>query len=73
MKIREKYQDKAKRDARYKELKALGINCFRSSTGPCQIHPEYVTDFKGPERLDTGFSNTVYSTYFKNLYVVEEE
>lgn len=71
MNIREKYQDKAKRDARYKELKARGVECCRSTTGPCQLHPMYVKDFEGPEKQDTGFGNTVYNTFFKNLYVLE--
>ena len=72
MAIRERYQSKANRDARYKELKAQGVKAFRSTTGPQQIHPQYVEDFVGPEKNDTGFGNTVYKTYFKNLYVVEE-
>ncbi len=71
MKIRELYQDKANRDARYKELKAQGIEAKRSTTGPQQIHPQYVDDYEGAAKYDTGFGNTVYKTYFKNLYKVE--
>ncbi len=72
MKIRELYISKDLRDLRNKELKAKGINTFRRSTGPQYIHPQYIKDFVGPEKLDTGFGNTVYKTYFKNLYAVEE-
>jgi hypothetical protein len=72
MRIRETYQDKAKRDARWKELKERGVNCFRRTTGPSYVHPMYIRDFSGPEKQDTGFGNTVYKTFFKNLYVVEE-
>jgi hypothetical protein len=71
MKIREMYQDKTKRDARAKELKQQGLEVTRRSTGVCLLHPQYVTDFTGPEKHDTGLGNRVYKTYFKNLYVVE--
>ena len=71
MSIRELYQDKAKRDARAKELKAQGLNVVRSTTGPQQIHPQYVEDYVGAAKLDTGFGNTVYKTGFSNLYKVE--
>ena len=73
MAIRELYQSKEKRDARYKELKAQGINCRRSSTGVSLIHPQYVTDYEGAAKYDTGLGNTVYKTYFKNLYRLESE
>ena len=69
--IRELYQSKEKRDQRYKELKAQGIICKRSSTGVSLIHPQYITDFKGDEKFQTGLGNTVYKTYFKNLYRLE--
>jgi hypothetical protein len=72
MKLHLLFMDKAKRDARYFELKAEGRNLRRSTTGPQQIHPQYVEDFTGCEKDDTGFGNTVYKTYFKNLYLVEE-
>jgi hypothetical protein len=73
MSIRELYQDKNKRDERYKELKAQDKRVVRCSTGAQQIHPQYIEDFFGPEKHDTGFGNTVYKTYFKNLYVVKED
>jgi hypothetical protein len=71
--IRELYQDKAKRDMAYKELKSQGRMVHRRTTGPQLIHPQYVADFTGPEKYDTGLGNMVYKTYFKNLYVVEGE
>ena len=70
--MKELYQSKEKRDARYKELLAAGKKVRRRSTGPQQIHPAYVEDFEGPEKADTGFGNVVYKTYFKQLYCVEE-
>jgi hypothetical protein len=72
MKLRLLFQDKAKRDARYFELKAEGRKLLRRTTGPQQIHPQYVEDFTGWEKHDTGFGNTVYKMYFKNLCAVEE-
>lgn len=69
---RELFQDKEKRDARYKELRVAGKKVIRSSTGPQQIHPQYVEDYVGAAKYDTGFGNMVYKTFFKNLYVVEE-
>lgn len=70
--IFEYYQDKDNRDARYKELLAQGRNVFRSTAASQKLHPQYVRDFKGPEKNETGFGNTVYKTLFKNLYIVEE-
>lgn len=72
MKISENYISKEKRDQRYSQLKKECYNVIRRTTGPCQIHPQYIQDFEGPEKNDTGFGNTVYKTYFKNLYIVEE-
>lgn len=69
--IREHYQDKTRRDARYKELKAQGRNVIRSmSYGSC-LHPQYVQDYVGVEKNDTGIGNTIYKTYFPKLYTVE--
>jgi len=69
--IRETYLNRAARDARAKELKAQGLQVKRRATGPCQLHPMYVKDFEGQEKNETGFGNTVYKTYFGNLYQVE--
>lgn len=70
MKINELYQDMKKRNERAKELAAQGFMVTRRSTGASQIHPQYVTDFEGNEKFDTGFGNMVYKTFFKNLYEV---
>lgn len=67
--MRETYQSKGARDARAKELKSQGFNVRRYSTGPCQLHPEYIKDWNQP--FETGFGNTDYLTMHKNLYVVE--
>ncbi len=72
MRISELYQSKEKRDARYEELKAQGVKCKRGTTGPQQIHPQYVTDFIGSEKDDVGVGNMVYKTYFKQLYKLEQ-
>lgn len=69
--IREHYQSKENRDQRYKELKSQGCNVFRTmSKGSC-LHPQYVQDYEGAAKYDTGFGNTVYKTYFPKLYTVE--
>lgn len=70
-KISELYQSKEARDKRAAELKAQGKQVTRRSTGPQQIHPQYIEDYEGAAKQDTGFGNTVYKTYFKNLYEVE--
>lgn len=72
MKIHERYQVKANRDKRAKELKAQGFAVVRRSSGPCELHPEYIKDW--PHQLnaeDKGFGNTLYKTYFANTYVVD--
>jgi len=69
--IKETYQKKENRDARYKELKAQGLNVRRRSTGPARLHPEYIKDYQGA--FQTGFGNTDYLTMFSNLYIVEAQ
>jgi hypothetical protein len=71
MKIREHYQSKEKRDARYKELKTLGWDVRKTSASNQLIHPQYVANFEGEEKFDTGLGNTVYITSFVKLYTVE--
>jgi hypothetical protein len=71
MKIHELYQSKEKRDARYKELKKQGHDLIKRSSSNQLTHPQYIKDFEGPEKYDTGFGNTVYKTYFAKLYAVE--
>jgi len=69
MNLKEIYQKKENRDARAKELKAQGLTVKRGSTGRCQLHPEYIKDYKGA--FTTGFGNTDYLTMFGNLYTIE--
>ena len=56
---------------RARELRAQGYNVKRSSLRNQLLHPQYVDDFTGPERADTGFGNTVYKTLFGVLYIIE--
>lgn len=71
--IDELFADKAKRDARAKELKGHGYSVKMYSIRAQQIHPMYVEDLKDtPEGLDRGFGNTVYKTFFAVLYGVKE-
>lgn len=65
----ETYKNKLTRDLRAKELKAQGYIVKRRSTGPAQLHPEYINDWDQP--YETGFGNTDYMTYHKNLFVIE--
>jgi len=73
MRLNEAYMNRKNRDARYRELtNQYGkSNVSRSSIRNQLLHPQYVVDFTGPEKNDTGFGNTVYKTYFKALYIVE--
>lgn len=71
MPIKETYQDKAKRDLRYKEfvIQYGKDRVRRYSMSNQQLHPQYVTDWDG--ELVTGFGNTQYQTLFPKLYMVE--
>lgn len=70
----ELYASKENRDKRYKELKAQGRKLRRGRTGPQQIHPQHVEDRRDtPEGRDRGFGNTVYKTFFSNLYTIRED
>jgi hypothetical protein len=69
-KYHELYIDKATRDGVYAGLREAGLNPTRRSTGPQNMHPNYVMD---AVHGDNGFGNTLYRTYFSNLYEVEWE
>jgi hypothetical protein len=69
MRLREKYADKAARDARFRDLKASGYNVRRGSIRNVQLHPMYVQDVPSG---DTGFGNTDYMRFWSVLYTVEE-
>ncbi len=45
MSFRETFQNKATRDARYKELTAQGLKLKKTSFGPCELHPMYIKDW----------------------------
>ena len=64
------YQNRATRDSKARELKAAGYKVRRSSVRNQLLHPQYVDDYKGPEKNDTGLGNTVYKTHFSVLYIV---
>lgn len=71
MMIREKYQNRANREARYKELvEQYGKDrVSRRTARNQQLHPEYINDWDGP--LETGFGNKQYRTVFKAIYILE--
>lgn len=71
--LREKYISKKNRDRRFKELKAQGKRVFKSTINNQQLHPQYINDFEGEEKNQTGFGNVVYKTFFPKLYLIEEE
>jgi len=73
MRNRLTFQNRANRDTKYKELKAAGHNPTRSRSTNQLLHPQYVTDYDGLEKHDTGLGNTVYKTHFGRLYHLEWE
>lgn len=71
--INELYLDRAKRDARARELQAQGVQVSRSVVKNQLLHPQYVEDY--PRKLtpeECGFGNAIYKTHFATLYKVEE-
>ena len=66
--VNETYQNRNLRDARAKELKALGFAVRKSSIRNQLLHPMYVTDagFHG----DRCFGNCDYKTSFAVLYIL---
>ena len=66
------FQNRANRDQKYQELKAAGRNVYRTVLRNQLLHPQYVEDFEGPAKHDTGFGNQVYKTYFSRLYLINE-
>lgn len=69
--IDELYQDKTNRDKRAKELQAQGYKVKRYHTGTQLIHPQYITDYhRKLTSEECGYGNTIYKTYFDNLYGV---
>ena len=80
--MRERYSDKAKRDARARELVGQGFRVRRSSSRNQQLHPMYVKDCNDEANRDArtnwltqnmGFGNAAYKTTFDVIYTVEWE
>lgn len=71
MRIKYTFMNKQNRDNKYKELKASGFNVIKRSIRNQLTHPQYISDFEGDEKYDTGIGNTVYKTHFDVLYIVE--
>ena len=68
----ELWSTKALRDARVATLKQQGYVVKRYSTGPAQLHPEYIEDQKGtPAGQDRRFGNGSYQMLWSNLYGVK--
>lgn len=68
------YQTRENRDMAYRELIQQGAqkhHLRRFTLRNQQLHPQYVNDYQGQEREQTGFGNTVYKTYFPVLYILE--
>lgn len=65
---RERYSDRAKRDARARELSRQGYRVRRYSTRNQLIHPMYLEDLK-----DTPAAHSIYAykTPFAAVYTVE--
>jgi hypothetical protein len=66
------YISKARRDARYRELKAQGQDVRRTSVRNQQLHPQYITD-AAEEGItyQTGFGNSDYRRFWSVLYGIE--
>lgn len=69
------FASKINRDNKAKELAKQGIKAKRSSFGSaCLLHPMYLEDLKDsvpPDQM--GLGNTMYKTFFKNIYHLEWE
>lgn len=59
-------------EARDKAWAQSGGKGRRGTVTNQQLHPQYVEDFEGPEKYQTGFGNTVYKTPFAKLYTIED-
>ena len=73
--MREKYMNKASRDARFKALGGTKAGYARRSISNQLLHPQYVTDYTAETGVvltaaDCGFGNGIYKTYFSNLYLI---
>lgn len=69
--ISETYIVLKNRNKRVKELRAQGYDVSVRTSNNQLIHPQYIDDYVGEEKADTGLGNGVYKTYFKSLYILE--
>lgn len=69
--IREIYLSKESRDKRYHVLKRQYRFVKKSMSYNQLLHPQFIEDFEGPEKLDVELGNTVYKTHFSRLYKIE--
>lgn len=64
------FRSKETRDAVYAALKEhKDLRITRGNVSNQQLHPEYVTDYVG--RLETGFGNMQYQTFWSKLYSID--
>lgn len=67
------FESKETRDKEFKRMKSEGMKVRKSSTSNQLIHPQYIEDFDGPEKNDTGFGNSSYKTHFSKLYKIVDD
>lgn len=70
--FKEIYISRARRDARFAELKASGRTFIRRVSKNQQLHPEYIVDARDEGiQYTTGFGNTDYRRMWGTLYLIE--
>jgi len=69
MRLSETYSNQATRNARFKELKASGMNVRKSVVKNQLLDPHYVNDSGA---MDQGLANA-YRTFWPTLYCIDEE
>ena len=70
--VTERFQNRAHRDARAKQLKVQGMRVRRSSARNQLLHPMYIEDYeRALSKEECGFGNTLYKTHFPAIYTVE--
>ena len=69
--ILENYLNLKTRNARVKELRAQGYTVIVRASRNQLIHPQYIVDWKGAEKYDTGLGNPYYKTLVPKMYCLE--
>ena len=59
------------RNARAKALRLAGYAVTVRTSYNQQIHPQYIVDWKGDEKDNTGIGNPYYKTFVGKLYGLE--